>query len=238
MSFFWSSTYSQPKSTNSSSSVVKSVSAENTGETNVSKNSTDTVETNVSSDTYVSPRSVPSADAFKSVEITRVPRKSKPNLEVNIPAVKSASIADECTPVNSTYNSPRYDVQFEADFNVTDHCSDTSSYTPPSSYSDNMYEFKERVHRLENLFNRGLYHHLKVVHQGVYKDNVINGGHVSLPDRDVLDVRENVHLHNNDVRQNVMELHHKYTELVSQSRQLFDRLEVLTNQLADLTVDF
>lgn len=191
---------------------------------------------------YVSPRSVPTADAFKAVEITHNPKKKNQlTIEVSSSTVttKPVSVADACTPVQSPYELQEVEPEFTFD-NVEE--TQETSYSEPCTpvfkkRSDDLANFQERVHRLENLFNRGLYQHLKVVHQGVYKDSVLNGGHVASPDRDELDVRENIHLYNSNASGRVIELQHQYAELVRQHRQFYERLEQLTNQFADLTVD-
>lgn len=227
MSFFWSTSYTP---------TPKSVPPPPAKEVVVEK-----------TETYVSPRSVPTADAFKAVEIIS---KKKAPLVVEIQSVRPVSVADACTPVQSPYDIPEVESEFTFDnvdnvdpydsmYTTTEPCTPVSVTNKRSA---DLYDFQERIHRLENLFNRGLYQHLKVVHQGVYKDSVLHGGylsssHVSSPDREDLDARENVHLYNSDATERIVELQHKYAELVAQSRQFAERLEQLTDQLSDLVLD-
>lgn len=190
----------------------------------------------------VSTRSVPTADAFTQVYITHRPKK-RVDLTVEVPVCKSVSISDACTPVQSAYNSPRYDVQFQPEpknpyddlWPCSEPCTPTSAY---SRRSEEEFKLQTTIHHLENLFNKGLYHNLKAVHQGVYKDTVLHGGHVAAPDREDLDARENIHLFNPTSYNQVIEIQHKYVELVAESRKFHERLEVLTGQLGDLTLDF
>ena len=223
MSFFWSTSYTPPKEVppppKKSEVVVEKT------------------------EPYVSPRSVPTADAFKSVQITHTPKK---RVQLTVEVVKPVSIADACTPVQSPYDMPEVETEFTFDNvdNVDPYDSmyvATEPCTPVSvtnKRSEELYNFQERIHRLESLFNRGLYQHLKVVHQGVYKDSVLNGGVVAGPDREELDARENFHLYNSDAAGRLLELQHRYADLVAQSRQFSERLEQLTSQLADLSLDF
>ena len=220
MSFFWSSSYTQPKTPPPAPVKVEKT------------------------EPYVSARSVPTADAFKSVQITHTPKK-RVQLTVEVSSSKPVSIADACTPEQSPYDMPQTETEFTFDnVDVVDPYENMYTTTEPctpvsvtNERAKELYNFQERIHRLESLFNRGLYQHLKVVHQGVYKDSVLNGGFVAGPDREELDVRENVHLYNSDAAVRITELQHKYAELVSSSRQLYERLEQLTNQLADLSLD-
>lgn len=211
MSFFWSSSYTPPKSTQ--------IRAPTKVDIVIEKNEPD-----------VSSRSVP---------ITCQPSK-QPNLVIDIPSIKSVSIADECTPVNSTYNSPRHDIQFEAeaDFIVPDVVNSCSEPCISITTDKDTIDLHKRIHHLENLYNQGLYYHLKVVHQGIYKNNVLHGGHVASPDRDELDVNENIHLYNgNNITQDrIIDFKHKYTEIISQTRLLMDRLENITEQLNVLSI--
>jgi hypothetical protein len=230
MSFFWSTSYTPtPKSTPPPPAQEAVV---------VEKN-----------EPYVSPRSVPTADAFKAVEIIS---KKKAPLVVEITSTtttttKPVSVADACTPVQSPYDLPELESEFTFDdvenvdpydsmYTTTEPCTPVSVTNKRSAEH---YDFQERIHRLETLFNRGLYQHLKVVHQGVYKDSVLHGGHIASPDREDLDTRENVHLHlqNSDATDRLIELQHRYAELVAQSRQFAERLEQLTDQLSDLALD-
>lgn len=193
---------------------------------------------------FVSTRSVPTADAFTQVHITHRPKK-RVDLTVEIPVCKSVSISDACTPVLSAYNSPRYDVQFQREpepenpyedlWPCSEPCTPTSAST---RRSEEEFKLQTTIHHLENLFRKGLYHHVKAVHQGVFKDTVLHGGHVAAPDREDLDARENIHLFTPTSRNQVIEIQHKYVELVAESRKFHERLEVLTGQLGDLTLNF
>jgi hypothetical protein len=226
MSFFWSTSYTPPKEVPPPPKPVqKEVVVEKT-------------------EPYVSPRSVPTADAFKSVQITHTPRK-RVELSVEIVPTKPVSVGDACTPVQSPYDMPEVETEFTFDnvenvdpydtmYTTTEPCTPVSV---TNKRSEELYNFQERIHRLESLFNRGLYQHLKVVHQGVYKDSVLNGGHVASPDREELDARENYNLYNSDAAGRLLELQHKYADLVAQSRQFSERLEQLTSQLADFSLD-
>jgi len=250
MSFFWSSSYTPikevPAPLKKEEVVVEKV------------------------EPYVPPRSVPTADAFKPVQITHTPKK-RVELDIEIVSTKPVSVGDACTPVQSPYDMPEVETEFTFDnFEQVDPYENmyvaTEPFTPVSVTNERakeLYNFQERIHRLESLFNRGLYQHLKVVHQGVYKDNVVNGGHqgvykdsvvngihqgvykdsvvngghVASPDREELDARENYHLYNSDAVGRLLELQHKYVDLVAQSRQFSERLEQLTSQLADFSLD-
>lgn len=230
MSFFWSSYISTPPST----PVVKKVE-----EPDAVVEEQPTPTTPIPTPTSSS-RSVPTADAFRQPQVTRVPRK-KVDLTVDVDAVaktRTVSIAEAETPLNSGYNSPKYDVQFMPDENVYDVFVYSEPCTP--TYASAVFPLAESTvevaHRLEHLFERGLYHHQGVVHQGVYNDSVLHGGytHVPGPDRDELDVNSNVHLHcTRDVSRDdrVMELHRNYLDLIAQNHQILQRLEALTSQL-------
>lgn len=216
MSFFWSTSYTPTKEVPPPPKPVEP----------------EVVVEKTEPEPYVSSRSVPTADAFKSVQITHTPKKRGVQLTVQV--VKPVSVSDACTPVQSPYDMPEVETEF-----TFDNVEEVVTPSVDNERSDDLYNFQKRVHHLENLFNRGLYQHLKVVHQGVYKDSVLNGGFVAGPDRDELDVRENVHLYNSnsDVAGRLLELQHKYADLVAQNRQFSERLEQLTNQLADLSLD-
>lgn len=75
---------------------------------------------------------------------------------------------------------------------------------------------------------------------------------VSGPDRDELDVRENIQLYNNSVNEyvshyeyppvnhvggRIIEFQNKFAELVSQSNNLYQHLAQLTNQLGELSLE-
>lgn len=264
MSFFWSTSYTPTTPAPPPTPVVKKVEPVVVLE---QPTPTTPIPTPVSIE---SNRSVPTADAFRQPHVTHVPRK-KVNLTVDTDFVKTetvsivdtvdtvdtdsvvktktVSIADAETPLNSGYNSPRYDVQFMDDeqgdvFVYSEPCTPTGrrcasavfplveTNTPSSS------DIKQIVHRLEHLFEKGLYQHSNVVHQGVYNGSVLNGGYITIPspDRDDLDVNSDFSLYNSnrDVsrEERSLELHRNYLDLIAQNYKILQRLEVLTNQFA------
>lgn len=266
MSFFWSTSYT-PQPSTPPTPVVKKVESpvvveeQPTPVTPIPVVAPAPVPAPRPAPVLESNRSVPTADAFRQPQVTRVPRKKVDvDLTVDVESIvktKTVSIADAETPLNSGYNSPRYDVQFMDDgererererdvFVYSEPCTPVCRRRESAVFP--LVETKpsgvdEIVHRLEHLFERGLYHHSNVVHQGVYNGRVLHGGYTSVPsvpsvpspDRDDLDVNSNFNLYNfnRDAsrEERGVELHRNYLDLIAQNHQILKRLEALTNQL-------
>ena len=116
-------------------------------------------------------RSEPTAEAFDHPPVTRRARPKLDPIEIPEPELKVKSsngkIADECTPVHSAYSSPRIDVQFQPDPDP-DECQITTT----------QFDVDECISRLEHAFHHDTKAFESILHQGIYKNTIVNGGNI------------------------------------------------------------
>lgn len=184
MSFFWNTTSYTPKKAQPVEPVVSSppvidLTHDSTIEVKCEPTSTPPI---VSSNVH---RSVPTADAFKPVCVERRRREplvvdtSSPQPPQSCDTTLNCyRISDECTPQHSTYNSPRYDVQFVYEApDVYTNLESIDVWSEPCTPTYNTklprFDFMERVHTLENAFHNT---NSNFVNHGVYKNQVLHGG--------------------------------------------------------------
>jgi hypothetical protein len=196
MSFFWSSSTepkAQPKSSPRAIPVV-------TQSRHVDVIDVDVIDEQPTDVFDRKPRrSEPSAKAFDQVPVTRRASAST-KLTVEIPKVKSTngSVADECTPVHSAYNSPRVDVQFQVD--------------PTDQFPATQFDVDECINRLEHAFYHDTKAYNNVLNQGIYKNTVVNGGHVCRTP---------------SIQQRLRDLQAKHLQLLKETSELYDHLTQL-----------